>query len=262
MEIEDILYMASGTNVYQSSDGALFFNPGVDSGVVGAVYDLEMCPSYPENPVAGTLIAGGTAGGSVSYLPGVVPWIPITPFIAGGTNMQVIADVDFISNNTVYAGDATLGSGIWRYQIGTSTVWENILPTPGLSISGLAMQGSWLYAAYHTGGVSPSGAQRTRNPTVPVSDMVWQNLNSGAEAAIFTMAPNALRISMGSIILWAIDSLAPALMAYDNAMQPPVGGIVMPVNKFQLLAPWLGLAMVLALAIVWGASALRRHYRH
>ena len=67
---------------------------------------------------------------------------------------------------------------------------------------------------------------------------------------------------MGSIILSAIDILAPALMAYDDAMQPPVGGIVMPVNKFQLLAPWLGLAMVLALAIVWGSSALRRHYRH
>ena len=46
----------------------------------------------------------------------------------------------------------------------------------------------------------------------------------------------------------------------DCPLPVPVGGIIVPVNRLELLAPWLGLAFAVAggLAVLWGATAGRR----
>jgi len=157
VETADILYMTNGGNVFQSTNGAWFFGLPVATGIPGAIYDIAMLPTYPEKPIAGNLIIGGTvAGGVMISSNSGASWRPLTTFIAGGRNMQVIGDVDYANNNTVYAADAAPGSGIWRYVIGTSTVWENIGSPAGLAtampatatMTGLAMQGKALYSSW------------------------------------------------------------------------------------------------------------------
>ena len=159
VENKDILYMASAANVYTSTNGAWFFGLPVATGGPGVVYTLAMAPTYPQKPKAGNLLAGFTAAGGVFLsTDGNVSWRPLSAFIAGGTNMQVLADVDYATNNTVYAASATAGQGIWRYVINTSTVWEQILlpgapssnfPAGGI-MTGLAMQSGVLYGSWAT----------------------------------------------------------------------------------------------------------------
>ncbi len=46
---------------------------------------------------------------------------------------------------------------------------------------------------------------------------------------------------------------------FNQAPPPvPVGGVVVPVNKLELLAPWMGLAGLVATAVAALAARLRR----
>jgi len=355
VENSDILYMANALNVFQSTNGAWFFGLPVATGGPGAIFDLAMCPTYPEKPVAGNLIAGFTAAGGVMLSTNsAASWRPLSAFVAGGTFMSALADVNYAENNTVYAADATAGSGVWRYVVGTSTVWENIRPvTAASAMTGLAMQGKALYGSWTAavggvgavaadsftitataadaastitvtvgsvtaigtgagvtvGGVLPgipvnitpgmgavalvfpagintilftcttagtsgvwapgagtttaamttdvdvdgavgpaggvftlpdtavvavgaaaaSGAERSLVPTLPViANWVFESMDIGAVAANFNSAPNALRVSSGSINLWAINTAANTIMAYDDTMALSVPELTIP----------------------------------
>jgi hypothetical protein len=243
VENADILYLgdSASTNVYASTNGAWFFGLPVNSGVVGAVWDLEMAPSYPNKPIPGYLLAGGVAIGSVVRSPSANAfWIPVTPFIPGGTALtQVLADDGFADNNTIYAGDSTAGAGIWRFQIDTSTVWEQIAPLVGVVndnipipfvgaefITGLQMEGGTLYGNWFAGapppaGLGVSGTQRSLVPDTPViAAWTFQTMNVGSGLAAFFNMPNSLKActTNGSVDLYAIDVAAQALMAYDDSM--------------------------------------------
>jgi hypothetical protein len=268
VENADILYLgdSASNNVFTSTNGAWFFGLPVSSGVVGVCYDLAMAPSYPEKPIAGYVLASGTAAGLPFRSPsGGAFWIPITPSIPGAGPLQIIADVDFANNNTVYAGDATgviqppivpgpgvaaTGVGIWRFEIGTSTVWEQINATPAYvtlgtgiaigirQITGLAaVSGSGVLYGSFLGNVGGnSGAERSLVPEIPViASWIWDRMDIGSAlgggvgaARRFQSPPNALRVSKSgsSVHLWAINTAptgpAPrtlgSLMAYEDTM--------------------------------------------
>jgi len=237
VENADTLYLgdiASG-NLYKSTNGAWFFGLPVPTNIAGTINDLAMAPSYPEKPVPGNLLVGGTVATSVSRTwTGGSFFAPVTPFPGGAVSLtQVMADVDFANNKTIYCGSAIAGSGIWRFQLDTSTVWEQI--HPGLayvnpagiaigarSITGLAMApgAAVLYGAWTDG--ASSGAARSLVPEIPViASWIFDQMDVGsAPGVLFNIAPNSLKASTdgNSVSLWAIDTVANALMAYHDTM--------------------------------------------
>jgi hypothetical protein len=262
VENASILYVGDATSpaVFSSTNGAWFFGLGVPA-VFTTVFDLAMAPSYPEKPIPGYVLATDALFGAVIYSSDAnTTWIPTFGIPSPLTTaVQVIADVDFANNSTIYAGDATsafpaipinaTGSGIWRYVIDESTIWEQINPVPlytnlgpdgvlgtaddavvGVrAITGLAtISGSnVLYGSYLGNLAANSGAERSLIPDIPViASWIWDRMDigsaNGGGAAIvrFASPPNALRISKSgnSVHLWAIDVFTQRVMAYEDTM--------------------------------------------
>jgi len=148
IESASVLYTinaAAGT-VYASTNGGWFFGLPINPGI-GALNSIAMAPSYPNAPVAGNVLvgaaAGGTPGGVCLSTNGAATWAALLSFAAGAANMQVCGDAGYAENNTVYAG---AGTGIWRYNVGSSSAWEQIrisAAVTGLSQHGGVLYGSW-----------------------------------------------------------------------------------------------------------------------
>jgi len=169
-ENKDTLYLAArGTgNVYKSINGGWYWDLPVATGCPGSVYDLEMAPSYPDKPIAGYVLLGSTGGGVLRSTNGGAAWAPMSAGNAAmtGGNTQVLADKDIATNNTVYAASSNPGAGIFRYVIGVSTIWEQILtagapssnfPANGV-VTGLAMSAGVLYGSWTSTGTGTGTA--------------------------------------------------------------------------------------------------------
>jgi len=136
--------------------------------------------------------------------------------LVGGTGLVSISD------------EAVAGAGgIFRWEVGTSAAWEPIRIGPAIGplglgvLSGLVMREDALYGSWSTGVAAPSGVERTLTPDAPSSivGLTFQNvLNVGSAAARFNTAPGALKVSGtgDACTLWAIDTLAVAIMAYND----------------------------------------------
>jgi len=257
VENADIVHLIDGAtgNYYKTTNGGWFFGLPIATGGPGTCFDIEMLPSYPHRPVPGNLIRSTTAGAVKVSTNGGDSWSSLSPSVAGAINPQVIGDVDWANNSTVYMGSATAGQGIYRFTVGTSTNWENIDAFPAIGVgadlaagtlddiwfpvTGLAMFPDVLYGAWggrtvgadilpFTGddaAAAPSGADRSLVPDIPViASWTFEVMNVGAAASSFSIIPNSIRSASSDtmISLWAIDVLANAgagaVMAYADTM--------------------------------------------
>jgi hypothetical protein len=211
VENADKLYTSNAALVFASSNGAWFFGLGV-STPMAAVVNLEMAPSYPAKPIPGYVLAGGSFGGA-SYSPGASGafFIPFSPGIPGGGNVLLYAGPDFGNTNIVYGADVG-GTGIWRRDMDSSTVWELI--SAAQATGGIAINNGVLYGSST---VAAAGVQRQLYPTIDASAMAWQTLNTGA--GTFNATPNALRVAgTDQTVLWAINTAATTILAYVDDM--------------------------------------------
>jgi hypothetical protein len=94
----------------------------------------------------------------------------------------------------------------------------------------------WTSAAPSEGGIT-GGAGAT--------DLEW--IQEGPQAA-----------SCGGSTITTITVLC---LAFNEAPPAPVGGVIVPLNKLELLAPWMGLAGLMAVGAVGGMLLLRRRRR-
>ena len=241
VENADILYVTDLTgNVYASTNGGWFFGLPINPGIA-AINDIAMAPSYPSLPVPGHVLAGAAGAGIPPAIStdSNASWRPLLAPIGGAVLQQIIADTDYANNNTVYLGSFTPGQGIYRYEIGTSSAWEQIDPFPayvtvwGVPVfarlcTGLAMiegtsilYGSWIGAA-----AVNSGADRSLVPELPViASWVWDSMDAGTTPGapppvLFLNPSNALRADKrgASVDLWVIDIVGPNLYAYEDTM--------------------------------------------
>ena len=232
VEESKTLYLASAGNVYKSTSGGHVWGVPVNAGI-STISMLAMAPTYPDPPVGGNILAGGT-GGAVSFsTDGGATFTPFPPLPVGG-NVQIAGDKNYASNNTVYAGSSN--GRVYRWVIGPSTTWELINPTIA-KVSGLAVDYNGLSAADAT---PASGADRTINPTA--SPPAWTDLISGLTGGeTFAQVPSALRCSAG--VLFAIDTTNNDLYEYTGIEE----GLV---PTF----PWGLLAGVLVPSVLIGAA--------
>lgn len=141
--------------------------------------------------------------------------------------LLVAADTDYATNNLIYIahtdGDE---ANILRWEVGGDyEVWQDIGTayykkvddvahmTSSQVISGLVAQEGMLYIAYYSDNVS--GFISTNCPTIKRTSVTWgggpgtdAEVGTATSPVTFGLTPQALKLSSGSIKLWAVDSTA------------------------------------------------------
>ncbi len=219
----NILYIVnSAGQVVKSPDGGKTWSRPVDSRIGKA----NMITTAPGNYV----LVGGAENGQVSYSPdGGATFFLTLPLGGGRGNIQVVADIDFGTNKTIYAASDTPGEGIYRFVIDTSKEWTQIKRVESYQrLSGLVQHWGVVYASFYWFQPPPSppypeflppssGALRLLAPASPTPTL--DSLTSGIPKykppppepylpplpPQFCRLPKALKASDG-VYLWAIDA--------------------------------------------------------
>lgn len=182
-------------------------------------------------PLPGTLIVGGSGAVSYSIDDGntftrIDAGLPAAP-----ATYQVMADVGYANNFTIFAGSslAAPSGTIYRYKIGTSDTWKILTYGAPGEIVGIASQSGACY------GMGATSAIRSINP-LDDNQPYWVTMNIGgvAGAKWFTTvglpSTNILYAANDSAInptMWALDDWL--ALTKPIPVSPPDGTIV-PVN--------------------------------
>ncbi len=229
VESKDVVYAAIGATVRKSTASGWTWGLPIGSQC-GVITMLALAPN-------GDIICGGTGNASVSTN-GAASFTPMSALIGAGAGaIQVAADPNYATNNLVYAGSGTAAEGIFRWYVGTSSIWESIRAVAGINIRALVMREQALYGGFDTAGAVPSGAQRTLLSHTPSSivGLTWLNvLDVGAAAALFNNAPIAMKVAGtgDACSLYAIDTVGVALMAYNDDLALVVPVVEVPAEVF------------------------------
>jgi hypothetical protein len=202
------------------------------------------------------LIVGGTTGNVAYSTNGNSTWTKITPTINTATgNVQVTAD-GLADGDHIYAASDAVNGNVYRWTIGTSTSWSDIITGTlgtatggaGYQATGIALMDGVLYVlAFDAGGGvtgNSSSAFRTLSPTTAGSTTAWSAMGVGTgtvQGALFdnTIEPQCLRMSAGSNKLWAADNAlaTAAIYSYTDTvtgvgptLTGPVDGLLLTVN--------------------------------
>jgi len=117
-------------------------------------------------------------------------------------NRHMAFDDDFKNNRIIYLADDA--GGLYRWSVGTSNRWDDMVP-PNCQYFGIvALARDTLYAAYSQAG---NGVDRTiySRAGIPKSGVSWDSLASGLKPGVlFRLEPSALVCPADTI--WAVDS--------------------------------------------------------
>jgi len=175
--------------------------------------------------------------------------MPVTNGLALAGICVIGADEDYGTagakgENMIYIA-AMGGLTVYRYVIGTSATWENMIAGGGATgLRGFGYNNGALYAADAT---VAAGVRRAINPHDAVGTITWRAMNVGTGAATMalTKAPNALRVA--DSVVWVIDTATVAvpgtLLAWDDWMATASPDVTGPASDFQVMVnPANGLA--------------------
>jgi hypothetical protein len=231
--VDDEAFFIGG---YDGSNGLLYYsrNAGLSysaPAIVGnqPINSVVLSPDYDRDD---TILVGNSNGwvylssdNGTWFDP--VPADATSPPLTG--NVFVAFDVEFATNETVYAASDTADEGIYRFIIGRSTSWEQIdstLPTDGM-VSGLEMANSG--TLYATNAKADGGIERCLNPTYtlgPTFETVTRGLDDNTTLIGLWLAGNQL---------WSMDTTNNRLLSYRDTLTTPVS-LVSPADK----APGIG----------------------
>jgi len=231
VENSNTVYLGSGTNVYKSTNSAAIWETPINAQAA-VIQTLAMAPSYPNIPVEGNLLVGGTA--AVSYSTnGGTSFVPINVGLAGTGLIQVLADEDYATEgaageNTIYCADSSGGTfNTFRFVIGTSAVWDNLVTTMAANnVSGLAMANGVFYSLNS----AALGPYRTLYSTIAVGLIPWEAMGAGAIAGTLAQVPSALRVTGGSNILYAINTTGNTVLTYTDMVATDVPTLAGPAD--------------------------------
>jgi hypothetical protein len=219
VESSKVVFMAIGTNVYKSTNGASVWSPP-RPGNVGGIFSVIPCPG-------GDVAVGGTGGFASLSTDGGVTFVQLPPGLAPTGNYVVIPDEGYAENHYLYAGDVAGANGIYRLQVGTDSQWASLANPTAANLVGIAMNSGALY-----GMTAAAGADRTLHPHFTVADMAatWATMNAGAlppAAAMFDIGMSKAYAANATTGLWAYnDYYATA----KTTITSPASGAVIPVD--------------------------------
>ena len=206
VESADVAYVgvSGGKTVSKTTNSGFTWGSAKDTGVGGTAIDMISVLSEDNVIVsADGYVAWSTDGNS--------SWDKVNTPLADTGATQVtasgLADGDYIYASTDNTGGGTML--VERWEIGQSgTSWKDLkAPVSGNGTFGIALVEGVLYALTYDNLTGGSYLVRTLDPTSsePSAGM-WANVKSAAEK--FDIAPQALKVSSGSLKLWAADSQA------------------------------------------------------
>jgi hypothetical protein len=255
VESSDVVYVGVGGSVRKSVNSAFTWGPPKTPELSGD--GVATMLSLGEN----NLILGGNAG-HVSYTTdGASSWVKIGPSITAGANLQVTA-TGLESGEYIFATGSG-NSAVYRWKIG-SMGWTNMNAHANYASSyGIALNSGALYVLQSDG--VDSAIDRTLSPTIPEpipGGAAWSTLPATGYA--FNSTPSALKISTGSVKLWAVKTAgappAPAAYQYEDtlvdtapALVGPEDGTLIQVNSITGLAN--------SVAFTWKRVSLATNYK-
>jgi len=199
--------------VYRTTSSGSRYSTPVEVGNQ-QLNSLALSPDYGNDK---NILAGNTAGwvywsddngGSFQPLPPDATSAPLSD------SVSVLFDPDFGDNSTVYAASETLGAGIYRFVIGSDTVWESIDdPTDAVIKHLSASDDGILYAANSD---ADSGMERSLDPTYGLGP-TFESLSRGLDDGVTLVKLNA-----DGNRLWAMDTSNDRLMTLTDTLATPV----------------------------------------
>jgi hypothetical protein len=216
VEQSKTLYLGIAANVYSSVNGGQVWSSPQPASVA-AVISLAA-------PGDGVVLVGGI--GSCSYsTDGGASFIPLTITGLPATALIIMADEDYATNSTIYVGDsaAAAANNVYRFVIGTSTLWSGLANPSAQAVVGMSMTNGALYA------MDQNSADRVLGPSGTVGTLTWGTMATGAPAAIalFTEAGNKAYAASVGVTMWAYDDQMATAKAVISA---PASGAVVPVD--------------------------------
>ncbi len=239
---EDTIYAAlPGGHIRRSDNDAFTW----EEPVYTKLSDINMLSIAGE----GTVLVGGRNGGLAYSTDGGASFSRIDEDVGDG-DVQVVANAAYRENGMIYAATDDSDSGIWRWTIGVSTVWEPIdesitaLNTEQ-RIGGLAVSSEGTLYALRMEAVSSDsgGMTRSLNPATPEDadiefDFVNYALPAGATfdaTLVFNNALPYLKLSGGGQRndLWSFDTTNKVIYHFPDTLAKRVPGLISPVDNFQ-----------------------------
>ena len=209
VENADVAYIAlyNQTAVSKTTNGGFTWSTPQSTGLT---VNIHMIRSLGRDRV----IVGSVDGYVAWSTDGNVTWNWIDTKLNGSGDVHVTAS-GLANGDYIYAATATAATKVERWQIGSSTAWEDMMaPTTGnFRAYGIELHEGALYVA-NSDRKANSEILRALNPSTNM--VAWGTIAS--LGTTFTTEPSALRVSTGSTKLWAIDNLGPLLASYTDFM--------------------------------------------
>ena len=194
----------------------------VDAGILGhtiAAYGADWVLVGDAGPYSTLAPVAYSSNAAVSFS---------SPAVPTGNNIghvHVAFDPDFDNNSIIYAAYDDAAGSIYRWAIGTSSQWDDLLGVGAYGTNhqigyyglALAHTGGALYGAHNSSDTINDGVERTLTPTsgMPKPGMFWDCLNifrgATTTANAFNEEPSSLKLC-GCLTmdtdtnLWAIDN--------------------------------------------------------
>lgn len=244
VESAEVAYIAvsSSKTVSKTTNRGFTWGSAKDTGLGSG--NIHTITSLGEDE----LIVGSTTG-YVSYsTDGNSSWTNMSQQIESDALKVQVTASGLDNGDYIYAASSKADTKVLRWQIGTSTAWEDMTAptTATYGAYGMALHDGVLYVV-NSDATANSEFLRTPNPTASV--VFWSKF--AIPGKTFTTEPSALRVSTGSTKLWAIDTIQPALFGFGDTVETvaptltgPTDGMEVKINPitgkaFDITFTWL-----------------------
>ena len=203
-ESSDVSYAVDTSGVSKTVNAGASWGTAVNPGLTG---DICIVASIDVDK----LIVGSTNGYLSYSTDGNVSWTGIGQQIESGALLTQVIASGLTNDDYIYAASSKPDTKVVRWKIGASTDWTDMVaPTSvGYGAYGIVLHEGVLYVD-NSDSVANSEVLMTFDPTADT--VTWSTLPSAGET--FDTAPSALRVSAGSVKLWAIDTTSNRLFSY------------------------------------------------
>jgi len=216
VESADVVYVAvnDSTTVSKSTNSGFTWDTAKDTEITGG--NINMIRSIDEDEV----IVGSTQGYVAWSSDGNESWDRVNTALDTAGDTQVTAS-GLSDGDYIYAAVNTSATLVQRWEVGQSgTSWKDLAaPTssPDCEASGIALADDVLYVQTVNASGSDSYTFRTLSPTSsePSAGM-WSTMAEDNQA--FSGQPQSLKVSSGSVKLWAIDRNTAALYSFTDEL--------------------------------------------
>ena len=184
----------------------------------------------------------GSTGGYVSYsTDGNANWTTIDKEVGDSGLTQVTAS-GLATGDFIYATTNAEPESVYRWTIGTNTSWDDIIvddlatydedtgdPIFEFGAYGIELVKGTLYVLGVDTNDEVSAVWRTLSPATATDTSTWsKKLTSDSDDILLMSEPQALKVSTGSIKLWAVDTNNTGLYSFTDTLADTPPTVVGP----------------------------------